>query len=94
MSKCQRDTSDSPRSRIASPRSWPSNEDRSYLGSLTDIDFSDRNDNSTLANLSLSYTPTNKTLVELQYQGENRKSDFIVAPYKFNSLNLSFRYNF
>ncbi len=69
-------------------------EDRDYLGSATNINLSDRNDRSTTANLSLSYTPTTKSLVQLQYQTEDRKSDAIVAPFKFNSLNLSFRYDF
>ena len=69
-------------------------EDRKYLGGTSDINISDRNDNSTFANLSVTYTPTNKSLVQLQYQTENRKSDFIVAPFKFQSINLSFRYDF
>jgi exopolysaccharide biosynthesis operon protein EpsL len=72
-------------------------EERDYLGSAG---FSilgsneDRNDTSKTANLSLLYTPTDKTLVQLQYLGEKRTSSIDNQGYEFNNLNLSFRYDF
>jgi hypothetical protein len=70
-------------------------EERDYLGSAGfSIDDEDRNDTSKTANLSLLYTPTDKTLVQLQYLGEKRTSSIDNQGYEFNNLNLSFRYDF
>jgi exopolysaccharide biosynthesis operon protein EpsL len=72
-------------------------EERDYLGSAADPIFNnneDRNDISKTANLSLLYTPTDKTLVQLQYLGEKRTSSIDNQGYEFNNLNLSFRYDF
>lgn len=67
-------------------------EERLYLGSASNVTDSDRKDQSELANLSLTYTPTRKTLVQLQYQTENRTSDVSNAAYKFNNVNLLLKY--
>ena len=71
-------------------------EERAYLSSAGFIAIAnnDRNDESKTANLSLLYTPTDKSLVQLQYQGEKRTSNLDVQGYRFNTLNFLVRYNF
>jgi exopolysaccharide biosynthesis operon protein EpsL len=70
-------------------------EERDYLGSsgflLVD---SDRYDESKLANLSLIYAPTTKSVVQIQYQGEKRTSNAINFDYQFNNINFLLRYDF
>lgn len=70
-------------------------EERDYLGSsgflLVDTDRYDETKN---ASLSVSYTPTNKSVVQIQYQGENRTSNITNSGYKFNNVNLMMRYDF
>jgi len=70
-------------------------EERDYLGSsgflLVDTDRYDETKN---ASLSVSYTPTNKSIVQIQYQGENRTSNITNSGYKFNNVNLMMRYDF
>ncbi|MDP2229636.1 XrtB/PEP-CTERM-associated polysaccharide biosynthesis outer membrane protein EpsL [Methylotenera sp.] len=72
-------------------------EERNYLGSagilLSSVEF-DRYDESKLARLSLTYTPTMKSLVALQYQGEKRESNASNANYQYNNINFSMRYDF
>jgi exopolysaccharide biosynthesis operon protein EpsL len=84
----------SPTSKI-SVRAGLGYEERDYLGRsgflLVDTD---RYDESKLANVSVSYTPTNKSLVQLQYQGENRTSNTTNNGYKFNNINFLMRYDF
>jgi exopolysaccharide biosynthesis operon protein EpsL len=70
-------------------------EQRTYLGSANILfNTTDRSDDSKLANLSLIYTPTNKSVVQVQYQGEKRTSNSSNSGYQFNNLNLSFRYDY
>lgn len=71
-------------------------EERAYLSSagLFAIGNNDRSDESKRANLSLLYTPTDKSLVQLQYQGEKRTSNLDVQGYRSNTLNFLVRYNF
>lgn len=72
-------------------------EERNYLGSagilLSSVEF-DRYDESKLARVSLTYTPTLKSLVALQYQGEKRESNASNANYQYNNINFSMRYDF
>ena len=72
-------------------------EERDYMGSSA-LPFpfigEDRNDDSTLANVALVYTPTQKSLMELKYQGEKRESSTNNQGYSFNSINFLFRYDF
>lgn len=71
-------------------------EQRDYLGSagfFVGIE-EDRREESRFANLSLNYTPTTKSILQLQYQGEKRTSSIEGLGYKFNSVNFSARYNF
>ena len=71
-------------------------EKRAYPSSagLFALANNDRSDESKTANLSLQYTPTDKSLVQLQYQGEKRTSNLDVQSYRFNTLNFLVRYNF
>jgi exopolysaccharide biosynthesis operon protein EpsL len=70
-------------------------EARTYLGSAG-IYFNniERYDESKLFNLSLTYAPTLRSLVQLQYQGEKRTSNTGNQGYQFNNLNLSLRYDY
>ncbi len=70
-------------------------EERAYLGSAG-ISFNniERYDESKLLNLSLNYTPTLKSLVQLQYQGEKRTSNTENQGYQFNNVTLSVRYDY
>jgi exopolysaccharide biosynthesis operon protein EpsL len=70
-------------------------EARTYLGSAG-ISFNniERYDESKLFNLSLTYAPTLRSLVQLQYQGEKRTSNTGNQGYQFNNLNLSLRYDY
>ena len=54
----------------------------------------ERLDTSTQAGLSLTYTPTLKSLLELQYAGEKRTSNIADSGYTFNNFNILFRYDF
>jgi exopolysaccharide biosynthesis operon protein EpsL len=70
-------------------------EQRSYIGSAgVSLNNTDRSDESTQANLALIYVPTLKSLLQLQYQGEQRTSNLANADYSYNNLNLSFRYDY
>ena len=69
-------------------------EERRYLGSAANVADADRQDQSELANLSLTYSPTRKSIVQLQYQTENRTSDTTNVAYKFNNVNLLVRYDY
>ena len=70
-------------------------EEREYLGSgglFTAAN--DRSDNSKTANLALIYSPTLKSLLQLQYQGEKRDSSISSQRYRFNTISFIARYNF
>ena len=71
-------------------------EKRDFLGSANIFtnDTDDRTDTSKIASLSLLYSPTNRSLVQLQYLGENRSSSLDNQDFRFNNLNLSFKYDF
>lgn len=70
-------------------------EQRDYLGSSLFLGNSEnRNDDSTMANLALIYSPTDKSIVQLQYQGEKRSSNIGDFGYEFNSVNFLLRYDF
>ena len=71
-------------------------EKRDFLGSANFFinNGDDRSDTSKIANLSLFYAPTNRSLVQLQYLGEIRSSSIDNQDYEFNNLNLSFKYDF
>jgi exopolysaccharide biosynthesis operon protein EpsL len=66
-----------------------------YIGSAGISGYSeDRSDESRQAGLSLLYAPTLKSVVQLQYQGEQRTSNIPNLDYIFNNINLFFRYDF
>lgn len=66
-----------------------------YLGSAdTSSNNNERQDESMQAGLTLMYTPTQKSLVQLQYQGEKRTSNIVNGDYKFNNINFLVRYSF
>jgi len=75
-------------------------EDRLYLGStgIVNSEFltatDDRTDTSKTANLALAYEPTMKSLIQMQYQTEKRKSTLINQSYDFNSISFFARLNF
>lgn len=69
-------------------------EQRDYLGSSLILGTENRNDDSTMANLALIYSPTDKSVVQLQYQGEKRSSNIEDLGYEFNSINFLLRYDF
>ena len=71
-------------------------EKRDFLGSSNFFinNRDDRRDISKIANLSLLYAPTNRSLLQLQYIGEKRTSNFENFDYEFNNINLTFRYEF
>jgi exopolysaccharide biosynthesis operon protein EpsL len=71
-------------------------EERAYLGSagFFATGNNDRSDESKTANLSLLYTPSDKSLIQLQYQGEKRTSSIDGQGYRFNTLNFLVRYGF
>lgn len=69
--------------------------ENAYIGSAAISNNNiERLDSSTQAGLSLIYTPTLKSLLELQYTGEKRTSNIVDAGYQFNNFNVLFRYNF
>lgn len=69
--------------------------ENTYLGSAgISTNSEERQDGSTQAELSLLYTPTQKSLVQLQYQGEKRTSNIINNDYEFNNINFLVRYSF
>lgn len=69
--------------------------ENTYLGSAGISTNSDeRQDESTQAGLTLFYTPTQKSLVQLQYQGEKRTSNIVNGDYEFNNINFLVRYSF
>jgi hypothetical protein len=70
-------------------------EERTYLGSAgISLNNTERYDESKILNLSLIYTPTLKSLVQLQYQGEKRTSNSDNVGYQFNNINFSVRYDY
>jgi exopolysaccharide biosynthesis operon protein EpsL len=81
-------------------RGGVSYEDREYLGSsgivnnefLTTAD--ERSDSSKNANLALVYEPTLKSLIQMQYQTEKRKSTLNNQNFDFNSISFNARFNF
>lgn len=69
--------------------------ENTYLGSAgISTNNQERQDESMQVGLTLFYTPTQKSLVQLQYQGEKRTSNLVNADYKFNNINFLFRYSF
>jgi exopolysaccharide biosynthesis operon protein EpsL len=69
--------------------------ENTYLGSAgISINSEERLDESTQAGLTLLYTPTQKSLVQLQYQGEKRTSNIVNTDYEFNNINFLVRYSF
>jgi len=83
-----------PTSKISVRAGW-GYEERDFLGNPgVLLNDSNRLDELKLANLSLSYLPTRKSLVQIQYQGQNRKSNVSNFVFKFNSINLTMRYDF
>ncbi|MDP3088171.1 MAG: outer membrane beta-barrel protein [Methylotenera sp.] len=83
-----------PTSKISVRAGW-GYEERDFLGNPgVLLNDSNRYDESTIANLSLSYLPTRKSLVQIQYQGQNRKSNVTNFVFKFNTINLTMRYDF
>jgi exopolysaccharide biosynthesis operon protein EpsL len=69
--------------------------ERIYLGSASLSNGNiERVDESRLVGISLIYTPTLKSLLELQYKGEKRTSNIENLGYRFNNINFIFRYNF
>jgi len=74
--------------------------DTEYLGSsgIPNNGFfivaQNRNDSSKTANLGLIYTPTLKSVLQLQYQTQDRESSLNNQSFRFNSLSLVARYNF
>ena len=69
--------------------------ENTYLGSAgTSSNGNERQDESTQAGLTLLYTPTQKSLVQLQYQGEKRTSNIVNGDYEFNNINFLVRYSF
>ncbi len=73
-------------------------EDRDYLGSGVGAGIfflgDKRSDISKIASLGLIYSPTEKSLLQLQYQGEDRDSTVDIQSYRFNSISFTGRYNF
>ncbi len=75
-------------------------EERDYLGSsgivnsgfLTASD--EHSDSSKTANLALAYVPSLKSLLQMQYQTEKRKSSLNNQAYDFNSISFIARYDF
>ncbi len=69
--------------------------ENTYLGSAGISNSNEeRLDESTLAGLTLVYAPTQKSLVQLQYQGEKRTSNIVNGDYEFNNINFLVRYSF
>ena len=69
--------------------------ENAYIGSAAISNNNmERLDTSTQAGLSLIYSPTLKSLLELQYAGEKRTSNIADAGYTFNRFNVLFRYGF
>jgi exopolysaccharide biosynthesis operon protein EpsL len=69
--------------------------ENTYLGSAgISVNSEERQDESTQAGLTLFYAPTQKSLVQLQYQGEKRTSNIVNGDYEFNNINFLVRYSF
>jgi exopolysaccharide biosynthesis operon protein EpsL len=68
--------------------------ERDYLGSARLNSNIERVDHSTLAGVSLFYHPSFKSILQLQYQGENRTSNIENLGYRLNNINFTLRYNF
>lgn len=79
-------------------RAGISYEDRDYLGSAVGAGIfflgARRSDISKNASLGLMYFPTQKSLLQLQYLGEDRDSNIDIQSYRFNSISLTGRYIF
>ncbi len=70
-------------------------QDVDYLGSSGFFAIAnDRKDSSKTASLSLIYTPTLKSVLQLNYQTEDRESTLTNQGFRFNSVSLVARYNF
>ncbi|MDX1915349.1 MAG: outer membrane beta-barrel protein [Methylophilus sp.] len=54
----------------------------------------DNNDKSIGLNLGLTYLPTNKSMIQLEYQGGKRDANISTNDYQFNSINFLAQYNF
>lgn len=69
--------------------------ENAYIGSAaTSSNNTERLDTSKQAGASLLYTPTLKSLLQLQYTGEKRSSNSTNQDYQFNNINVFFRYSF
>jgi exopolysaccharide biosynthesis operon protein EpsL len=69
--------------------------ENAYIGSAAiSNNNTERLDTSTQAGVSLIYTPTLKSLLQLQYSGEKRSSNIKNAGYQFNNISVLFRYGF
>jgi exopolysaccharide biosynthesis operon protein EpsL len=79
-------------------RAGVSYEDRDYLGGSAGAGIffigNKRSDISKIASLGLIYYPTEKSILQLQYQGEDRDSTEAIQSYRFNSVSFTARYNF
>jgi exopolysaccharide biosynthesis operon protein EpsL len=70
-------------------------EKRDYIGNANLLGITQsRDDESIQAGASLSYTPTQHLMMQMQYSGENRTSNAVNAGYQFNNINFLLRYNF
>ncbi len=70
-------------------------EKQNFIGTAgITIDNEDRLDNTKEATLGLLYTPTTKSQIQLQYRGSKRSTNLANAGFEFNSLNLSFGYQY
>jgi exopolysaccharide biosynthesis operon protein EpsL len=70
-------------------------EERTYLGSAgVSLNNTERQDESKLLNLSVVYTPTLRSQIQLQYQNEKRTSNVENVGYQFNNIDLSLRYDY
>ncbi|HEY0563547.1 MAG TPA: XrtB/PEP-CTERM-associated polysaccharide biosynthesis outer membrane protein EpsL [Methylophilus sp.] len=68
---------------------------RDFLGAPASLsNFTEREDETARANLMLSYSPTEKALLQLSYQTESRDANVSIQGYHYNQLNLLARYNF
>jgi exopolysaccharide biosynthesis operon protein EpsL len=70
-------------------------EKRDYIGNANLLGIAQsRDDESIQAGASLSYSPTQHLMMQMQYSGENRTSNAVNAGYQFNNINFLLRYNF
>ena len=75
-------------------------QEREYLGSTGIVNngfltvSNDRSDSSKNASVALTYVPSLKSLIQLQYQAEKRESSLNNQSFEFNSLSFVARYTF